>query len=54
MIFTVRQEKHDAIKLLAQRKLDCTTDIILPVMQDGDTAYIKLRKVLQRSKIAQT
>ena len=54
MIFTVRQEKHDAIKLLAQRKLDCVADIILQKMQDGDSAYIKLHKLLQRQKTAQT
>ena len=32
--FTVKQEKHDAIKLLAQSKLDSIAN--LPVMQDGD------------------
>ena len=32
--FTVKQEKHDAIKLLAQSKLDSIANS--PVMQDGD------------------
>ena len=35
-IFTVKQEKHDAIKLLAQSKLDSIADIISQAMQDGD------------------
>ena len=33
-IFTVKQEKHDAIKLLAQSKLDSIADIISQTMQD--------------------
>ena len=36
--FTVKQEKHDAIKLLAQSKLDSIAN--LPVMQDGDIHWI--------------
>ena len=31
--FTVKQEKHDAIKLLAQSKLDSIADIIPQAMQ---------------------
>ena len=46
-IFTINQEKHDAIKLLAQSKLDSITDIILQAMQDGDISSIEFHKVLQ-------
>ena len=35
-IFTVKQEKHDAIKLLAQTKLDSISNIISQAMEDGD------------------
>ena len=35
-IFTIKQEKHDAIKLLAQTKLDSISNIISQAMQDGD------------------
>ena len=45
--FTVKQEKHDAIKLLAQSKLDSTADIISQAMQDGDISPIEFHKVLQ-------
>ena len=33
------QEKHDAIKLLAQIKLDSIANIISQAMQDGDLIY---------------
>ena len=33
-IFTVKQEKHDAIKLLDQNKLDSIANIISQTMQD--------------------
>ena len=46
-IFTVKQEKHDAIKLLAQSKLDSIADIISQAMQDGDISSIEFHKVLQ-------
>ena len=46
-IFTVKQEKHNAIKLLAQSKLDSATNIISQSMQDGDISPTKFRKVLQ-------
>ena len=46
-IFTINQEKHDAIKLLAQSKLDSITDIILQAMQDGDISSIEFHKVLE-------
>ena len=34
-ILTVKQEKHDAFKLLAQTKLDSIANIISQAMQDG-------------------
>ena len=46
-MFTVKQEKHDAIKLLAQSKLDSITDIISQAMQDGDISSTEFHKVLQ-------
>ena len=45
--FTVKREKHDTIKLLAQRKLDSIADIISQAIQDGDISPIKFHKVLQ-------
>ena len=44
---TVKQEKHDAIRLLAQSKLDSIADIISQAMQDGDISSIEFHKVLQ-------
>ena len=46
-IFTVKQEKHDAIKLLAQSKLDSITNIISQAIQDGDISSTEFHKVLQ-------
>ena len=46
-IFTLKQEKQDAIKLLAQSKLDSITNIISQAMQDGDISPIEFHKVLQ-------
>ena len=46
--FTVKQEKHDAIKLLAQSKLDSIADIISQAVQDRDIASIEFHKVLQK------
>ena len=46
-IFTVKQEKHDAVKMLAQSNLDSTADIILQAMQDLDISSIEFHKVLQ-------
>ena len=46
-IFTVKQEKHDAIKLLAQSKLDSITNIISQAMQDGTISPSEFHKVLQ-------
>ena len=46
-IFTVKQEKHDAINLFAQSKLDSITNIISQAMQDGDISPTEFHKVLQ-------
>ena len=45
--FTVKQEKDDAIKLLAQSKLDSIANIISQAIQDGDILSIEFHKVLQ-------
>ena len=46
--FTVKQEKHDAIKLLSlQSKLNSIANIISQAMQDGDISSIEFHKVLQ-------
>ena len=45
-IFIVKQEKHDAIKLLAQSELDS----IAQAMQDGDISPTEFHKVLQEVK----
>ena len=46
-IFTVKQEKHDAIKLLAQSNLDSIANIISQAMQDRDISSTEFHKVLQ-------
>ena len=43
----MKQEKHDAIKLLAQIKLEGMADIISQEMQDGDILSIEFHKALQ-------
>ena len=45
--FTVKQEKYNSIKLLAQSKLDSITGIISQAMQDGDISPAEFHKVLQ-------
>ena len=45
--FTVKQEKHDSIKLLAQIKLDSIANIISQAMQDGDISPTEFHKILQ-------
>ena len=45
--FTVKQEKYNSIKLLAQSKLDSITDIISQAMQDGGISPAEFHKVLQ-------
>ena len=44
-IFSVKQEKHNAIKLLAQSKLDTITNIISQAMQDGNQAKAKVKEI---------
>ena len=46
----MKQGKHDAIKLLAQSKLDSIIDIISQAMQDGDISLTEFHKVLQEVK----
>ena len=45
--FTVKQEKHHSIKLLAQSNLDSIANIISQAMQDGDICPTEFHKVLQ-------
>ena len=45
--FTVKQEKHDAIKLLAQSKFESITNIISQAVQNGDISSIEFHKLLQ-------
>ena len=47
-IFTIKQEKHDAIELLAQSKLDSTANIISQAMQDRDISPMNLTKHCRR------
>ena len=46
-IFTVKHEKHDFIKLLAQTKLDSISSIISQAIQEGDISPTEFHKVLQ-------
>ena len=46
-IFTIKQEKHDAIKLLAQTKLDSIANIISHTVQDRDIYSTEFHKVPQ-------
>ena len=41
-VFTKKQEKHDAIKLLVQSKLDSIANITSQAMQDGDIEFHKV------------
>ena len=43
----MKEEKHDAIKLLAQSKLNSVADIISQAMQDGDISPAEFHKVLK-------
>ena len=45
--FTIKQEKHDAIKLPAQSKLDSIANIISQAIQDRGISSIEFHKVLQ-------
>ena len=49
-MFTVKQEKHHAIKLLPQSRLDSITNIISQELQDGDISPTEFHKVLQQIK----
>ena len=46
-IFTLKQEKDDSIKLLAESKLDSIANIISQAMQDEDISPTEFHKVLQ-------
>ena len=46
-ILTVKQEKHNSIKLLAQSKLDSIANIISQAMQDEVISFTEFHKVLQ-------
>ena len=46
-IFTIKQKKHDSIKLLAQSNLDSIANIISQAMQDGDISPTEFHTVLQ-------
>ena len=46
-IFTIKQEKHNTMKLLTQSKLDSIANIISQAMQDGDISPTEFHKVLQ-------
>ena len=45
--FTLKQEKHNSIKLLAQSKLDSIANIISQAMQDEVISFTEFHKVLQ-------
>ena len=49
-MFTVKQGKHHAIKLLPQSRLDSITNIISQELQDGDISPTEFHKVLQQIK----
>ena len=49
-IFTVKQEKHDVIELVAQSKLDRIANIISQAMQDGDISPTEFHKVPQEEE----
>ena len=50
-IFTVRQGKHDAIKLLTKSNLDNIADVIFQAKQDDDISSTEFCKVLQEIEI---
>ena len=41
------KEKHSAIKLLAQSKLDSNADIVSQAIRDGDISSMEFHKVLK-------
>ena len=46
--FTLKQEKHYSIKLLAQSKLDSIANIISQAMQGGDISPTEFHKLLPK------
>ena len=48
--FTLKQEKHNAVKLLAQSKLDSIANIISQAMQDGDISPTEFHRILQEKE----
>ena len=51
-IFTLKQEKHDAIKLLAQSKLNSIANIISQTMQDGVISPTEFHSTARGRKIS--
>ena len=47
-ILTVKQEKHDSIRMLAQSKLDSIANIISQAIEDGDISPIEFHKYCKR------
>ena len=47
-IFTVKQDKNNAIRLLAQSKLDSLANIISQAMQDGDISPLRFTKYYKK------
>ena len=45
---TVKQKKHDAVKLLAQSKLDSISNITSQAMQDEDISHTEFTKYCKR------
>ena len=49
-IFIIKQERHNAVKLLAQRRLDSLADIISQPMQDWGISSNETQKLLQEAE----
>ena len=49
---TVKQEKHNSIKLLAQSKLNSITNSISQAVQDGYISHTEFHKVLQELSLS--
>ena len=49
-IFSIMQEKHNAIKLLVQSMLDSNVDIVSQEMRDRDNSSMEFHKVLKEVK----
>ena len=48
IFYTIKQDKHGAIKLFAQSTLDSIANIISQTMQDGDIFSVEFHKVLKQ------